>query len=53
MANIGRDRKSKQKITIDQLKQKLYELKPILEEKYKVKEVGIFGSYVRGEQTKK
>jgi len=52
MANIGRDRKSKQKITIDQLKQKLFELKPILEEKYKVKEIGIFGSYVRGEQTK-
>jgi predicted nucleotidyltransferase len=25
----------------------------VLEEKYKVKEIGIFGSYVRGEQTEK
>jgi predicted nucleotidyltransferase len=27
--------------------------KMVLEEKYKVKEIGIFGSYVRGEQTEK
>ncbi|KYK27971.1 MAG: nucleotidyltransferase family protein [Theionarchaea archaeon] len=26
--------------------------KPVLQEKYKVKEIGIFGSYVRGEQSK-
>lgn len=25
--------------------------KPILQEKYKVREVGVFGSYVRGEQS--
>ena len=25
--------------------------KPLLREKYKVKEIGIFGSYVRGEQS--
>ena len=25
--------------------------KPILREKYKVKEIGVFGSYARGEQT--
>jgi len=27
--------------------------KKVLEEKYKIKEIGIFGSYVRGEQTEK
>ena len=26
--------------------------KPVLQEKYKVKEIGVFGSYVRGEQSK-
>ena len=30
--------------------QKLKDLKPILEQDYKVSELGIFGSYVRGEQ---
>lgn len=28
----------------------LSQSKPIVQEKYKVKEMGIFGSYVRGEQ---
>jgi predicted nucleotidyltransferase len=32
------------------IKRKLAIYKPILAEKYKVKEIGIFGSYVRGEQ---
>ncbi len=32
---------------------KLRENMPTLREKYKVKTLGIFGSYVRGEQTKK
>ena len=27
--------------------------KPILKEKFKVKEIGIFGSYVRGEESEK
>jgi len=31
----------------------LKQYKPILQEKYKVKEIGIFGSYVRGEETKR
>jgi predicted nucleotidyltransferase len=28
---------------LEEIKQKLIELKPILKEKYKVKEIGIFG----------
>ncbi|MCD4767866.1 MAG: nucleotidyltransferase family protein [Methanosarcinales archaeon] len=35
---------------IDQIIMKLRENKPVLEEKYKVKTLGVFGSYVRGEQ---
>ncbi|MBC2696940.1 MAG: nucleotidyltransferase family protein [ANME-2 cluster archaeon] len=35
---------------IDQIIRKLRENKPVLEEKYKVKTLGVFGSYVRGEQ---
>ena len=38
---------------IDQIKKRLEELKPILEEKYQVETIGVFGSYCRGEQTKK
>ncbi len=34
----------------ERIKRKLATYKPILAEKYKVKEIGIFGSYVRGEQ---
>lgn len=35
------------------IKKKLSEYKPILEEQYKISEIGVFGSYVRGEQKKK
>ena len=35
---------------IDRIIMMLRENKPILEEKYKVKTLGVFGSYVRGEQ---
>lgn len=35
------------------IKKRLEELKPILEEKFQVETIGIFGSYVRGEQDKK
>ncbi|GAB5047458.1 nucleotidyltransferase family protein [Thermodesulfovibrio sp. TK110] len=38
---------------IEEIKEKIRELKPVLHEKYKVREIGIFGSYVRGEQKKK
>jgi predicted nucleotidyltransferase len=34
----------------DGIKETLKKFKPILKEKFKVKEIGIFGSYVRGEQ---
>jgi len=38
---------------IEEIKGKLEELKPILKEKFKVKSIGVFGSYVRGEQKKR
>jgi predicted nucleotidyltransferase len=37
---------------IDQIIIKLRENKPVLEEKYGVKNLEIFGSYIRGEQKK-
>ena len=38
---------------IDKIKQILEGKKQYLRDKYKIKEIGIFGSYVRGEQKKK
>ena len=38
---------------IEHIKKRLEELKPILEEKFQVEIIGVFGSYIRGEQTKK
>jgi predicted nucleotidyltransferase len=35
---------------LGEIKETLSRQKPVLIEKYKVKEIGIFGSYVRGEQ---
>ncbi|MDH5459492.1 MAG: nucleotidyltransferase family protein [Candidatus Bathyarchaeota archaeon] len=35
---------------IEQIKKELTELKPILKGKFKVESIGLFGSYVRGEQ---
>jgi len=37
--------------TVAEIKKKLEELKPILEDKYQVETIGVFGSYVRGQQT--
>lgn len=37
---------------LEEIKTILIPYKPFLEEKFKVTELGIFGSYVRGEQTK-
>ena len=37
------------KLQLDEIKQILSQNKPLLQRKYKVKELGIFGSYVRGE----
>lgn len=36
--------------TMELIEKKIRELKPILKEKYNVKKISIFGSYVRGEQ---
>ena len=38
---------------IEHIKKRLEELKPILEETFQVEIIGVFGSYVRGEQTNK
>lgn len=38
--------------TVNEIKKVLAEHKEELKQKYNVKEIGIFGSYVRGEQTK-
>ncbi|RLE07850.1 nucleotidyltransferase [Candidatus Aerophobetes bacterium] len=38
--------------SIEQIKKKLEELKPVLKKQFKVKSIGIFGSYVRGEEGK-
>ena len=40
-------------ITVDQIKKTLTDYKEELKQNYQVKEIGIFGSYVRGEQKKK
>lgn len=36
--------------TLNEIKEVLSQAKPVIQEKYKVKEMGIFGSYARGEQ---
>jgi len=38
---------------IEELKNQIELLKPILRERFKVETIGIFGSYVRGEQKRK
>jgi len=37
---------------VEEIKKKLEELKPILREKFKVKSIGIFGSYLKGKERK-
>lgn len=39
--------------TLEEIKQLLKQSKSVLQENYRVTELGIFGSYVRGEQTEK
>lgn len=39
--------------TLEEIKKIIKNQKPILREKYFVREIGLFGSYVRGEQKKK
>jgi len=36
-----------------EIKEKLKKLEPLLRERYKVKRIGIFGSYLRGEEKKR
>ena len=38
--------------TLHEIEKRLKSHKPTLREKYKVKRIGIFGSYVRGEETR-
>jgi len=38
---------------IKDVRQKIRNLKPIIRERYKVKTIGVFGSYVRGEAKEK
>jgi predicted nucleotidyltransferase len=37
---------------IEEIKKKLVELKPSLKEEFKVQSIGVFGSYLRGEEKK-
>lgn len=39
--------------TLEEIKDTLIRQKPIIKEKYGVSEIGVFGSYVRGEQKRK
>jgi uncharacterized protein len=39
--------------TIEAVKKRLEDLKPILEEKFQVETIGVFGSFIHGQQTKK
>lgn len=38
---------------LEEIKEKIEELKPSLREEFKVKSIGIFGSYIRGEEKEK
>lgn len=37
---------------LDQIKEKIKELTPFLKKRFKIKRIGIFGSYLRGEEKK-
>lgn len=39
--------------SLAEIKQQLERAKPLIQQKYHVTQLGIFGSYVRGEQTPK
>lgn len=40
-------------MNLEEIKRKIDEHKPFLEKEFKVKSISVFGSYLRGEQTKK
>jgi len=39
--------------TLEEIKAQLEQLKPMLKEKFEVETIGVFGSFSRGEQTKR
>jgi hypothetical protein len=45
--------KQREKKTLEEIKRVLKENQTVLRERFKVKEMGVFGSYVRGEQKKR
>ena len=45
--------KEKKRKKLEDIEKILRENKPVLRERFKVKEIGIFGSFVRGEQKKR
>lgn len=45
--------KGKKMKQLEEIRSALTNLKPFLQERYKVKEIGIFGSYVKGLQDKR
>lgn len=47
------DKTMRNKISIERIKEILVNHKKDIKEKYSVKEIGIFGSYVRGEEKQK
>jgi len=38
---------------LEEIKRELEELKPLLKERFKVKSIGVFGSYIRGKEMEK
>ncbi len=38
---------------VEEMRRKLEDLKPLLKDKFKVRGIGIFGSYIRGEEKEK
>ena len=40
-------------MNLEEIKRKIDEYKPFLKKEFKVKSISVFGSYLRGEQTKK
>ena len=38
--------------SLEEIKKKIEELKPSIKERFKVKSIGVFGSYIRGEEKK-
>ena len=48
---VNQDRRKGEMKAKEEIEETLKKFKPFLREKFKVKEIGIFGSYVRGEES--